>query len=277
MGFASLLSPAAPAQSTRHRLLVGAQLSASPLAVAGESAAGAPVQIAQLDTPHAAAERASKAPTSDAARRQALAALARELRCNAEQCRILRSRLMAQPATRRQVYTITSSVAGEGRTTSCLGLAMSFAELPARRVLIVEADTVCPQLERILRLPPGPGFADWLRGECSRPQATTAVAAGSFCVMRAGRGDENRLAEHIASPTMQQKMAELRADFDHIIIDTPPVSRAAEAGLIGRLSDHVLLLIRSGHTPRHTIDRTLRVLDGFGSRPHMAILTGASS
>lgn len=52
---------------------------------------------------------------------------------------------------------------------------------------------------------------------------------------------------------MQKKMAKLRSSFEHIVMNTPPVSRAAGAGLIGKLSNQILLLVRSGHhaAPHH--------------------------
>jgi len=237
-----------------------------------------PLRLVPAEAPaDARPSRVASFDAFDPANRAALEEVSRRLRCNAEQCRIIRARLMTESAGANQICTITSPAAGEGRTTTALGLAMSFAELPGRRVLAIEADPLSPRFGRLLDLPVAPGFADWLGGRCDLDDALIPAANGCFMVMTAGQGGENRLAEHLVSPAARSRFEELRERFDHVIIDTPPISRAAEPGLIGALSDQVLLLVRMGQTARPSIDRAMRVLDGFGARPTAAILTGARS
>ncbi|NLT68455.1 MAG: CpsD/CapB family tyrosine-protein kinase, partial [Acidobacteria bacterium] len=67
-------------------------------------------------------------------------------------------------------------------------------------------------------------------------------------------------AELLGSPRMKEALAQLEEEFDHIVIDSPPVLPVTDARIIGTLVDGVLLVVKGGETPKEAVQRTKRLL-----------------
>jgi tyrosine-protein kinase Etk/Wzc len=77
----------------------------------------------------------------------------------------------------------------------------------------------------------------------------------------------------LSSPQFPAILAQLRHQFDHVIIDTPPVLELADAGIVGAQSDDVLLVVRMNRTPRHMVDEAINLLNGYQAPVTGAVLT----
>ena len=188
-----------------------------------------------------------------------LVALTEPASLMSEEYRAIRTGIMARWEHRRNlVHTITSAAPQEGKTITSLNLGLSFAELRNRRTVVIEADLRLPQFTRLFNLPTGPGLVNVLQDEAELLDATVEV--GPLHLIAAGGRANDRAAQLLHSSRMVSLLEQLRQRYDHVIIDTPPVIELADAGILGAMSDELILIVRMGHTPRTLVDQAVRTL-----------------
>ncbi len=195
----------------------------------------------------------------------------------AEEYRAIRTSLLARWEHRRKlVHTITSATPQEGKTLTSLNLGLSFAELRNRRTVVIEADLRLPTFQKLLRTPDTPGLVGVLRGEATLDEVIQTVGGEHpLDVIAAGRRCSNESVQLLSGPRMTELLAALRKRYDHIIIDTPPVIELADAGIVGSMSDEVLLIIRMNRTPRPLVDQSIRTLTSYHAPVAGVIATDA--
>jgi polysaccharide biosynthesis transport protein len=170
-------------------------------------------------------------------------------------------RLTLASLTRREtngappaIVLVTSPGPGEGKTTVASNIAIARAETN-RRVLLLETDLRRPRLATIFGLATATGWGDLILQEGEfRPEALDSLISPTgvpqlFALGGGAIGPES-IHRVFNSPKVPLLLAALRRKFDMIVIDTPPVLYFPEARLMGRLSDGVILVIRSEYTDR---------------------------
>ena len=182
----------------------------------------------------------------------------------AEEYRSIRAGLLAKWShKRRLVHTVTSATPQEGKTFTCVNLGLIFGELTNRHTIVVEADLRMPQFKKLLALPDSPGLTGVLKGEASWAEAVVHVKDRNVSFLPAGeKGSRSGqdAAQLLAGPHTATLLAALRREYDHVIIDTPPVVDLADAGIIGAMSDDVLLIVRMNRTSRSMVEQSIRTL-----------------
>jgi capsular exopolysaccharide synthesis family protein len=169
-----------------------------------------------------------------------------------EQYRLLRAKLsLLQKQHGLKILLVTSSVPSEGKTFTACCLAGVFAQEPGKRVLLIDADLRRPRASRELGLLGGTevtGLSQILRGEAVPQEVMLSSNSLDFYLMPAGAVPADP-AELLSSPLLEQTIAPLKADFDWIVIDSPPVLALADASLLAPLSDAVIIVVRTDKTP----------------------------
>ena len=184
----------------------------------------------------------------------------------AEQYRAIRTGMLARWRQQRHlIHTITSATPQEGKTITTLNLGLSFAELRNRRTIVIEADLRIPQFANLLELEEGPGLVEVLDGQARWQDVVRTSAGGALHVIPAGRRANDKAIQLLSGSAAASLFKALRRDYDHVIIDTPPVVELADAGILGALSDDVLLIVRMNRTPRTLIDQAIRTLDSYNA------------
>lgn len=184
----------------------------------------------------------------------------------AEEYRSIRTGILARWQQKKHiVHLITSATPQEGKTITSLNLGLSFAELRARRTIVVEADLRLPQFATLLGLPQGPGIIDVLEGKADLQKVITRLPGSGLHVIAAGGRAAAQAMQLLSTGLMASVIRRLRADFDHVIIDTPPVVQLADAGILGALSDDVMLVVRLGKTPSTLVDQAVRTLSNYNA------------
>ncbi|HEY8524535.1 MAG TPA: polysaccharide biosynthesis tyrosine autokinase [Acidimicrobiales bacterium] len=173
-----------------------------------------------------------------------------------------------------QVVVVTSSVAGEGKTTTVTNLAAALVAA-RRRVLIVEADLRRPSLNGFFGAEGRPGLTDVLVGRIALDAALLPVVTG-LALMPSGQLPPNP-SELLGTEAMEELLDELRGRFDSVIIDTPPLLPVTDAAVLSAHSDGVLVVVRSGKTTRHQLLLAMRSLQAVGARVLGTVLNGAPS
>jgi capsular exopolysaccharide synthesis family protein len=184
----------------------------------------------------------------------------------AEEYRAIRTGLLARWEQRRHLtHTITSATPQEGKTLTSLNLGMSLAELHARRTIVVECDLRLPQFENLLKLTPSAGLVGVLTDDADLNRNIQIVGDTGLHVLAAGRPITHDAVQLLGSRKMAALIRFLRREYDHVIIDTPPVVELADAGIVGAISDEVLLVTRMNRTPRSLVEQAVRTLNGYNA------------
>jgi capsular exopolysaccharide synthesis family protein len=136
---------------------------------------------------------------------------------------------------------VTSAASGEGKTSLSSHLATSLARV-GYQTLLVDGDMRRPAVHRVFDLPQGPGLAEILRGELGLNAAIQASGIDGLAVMPAGRCDEASL-QALARESCQEVFRTLRAMYDYVIVDTPPILPVVDALLIGRSVDGAIFSV----------------------------------
>ncbi len=167
----------------------------------------------------------------------------------AEAFRLLRSNLyQSAPGAKIKVILVTSPSPGDGKTTLCTNLAKSLADY-GRKVLVIDADLHRGRLHGVLQLNQAPGLTEWLlSGERSPLQA---VPGERFSVLTSGVLPPNP-SELLNEAALGMVFASLRDEFDHLIVDGPPLPAVSDTMSLGQHADLILSIIRVGYTKRRS-------------------------
>jgi succinoglycan biosynthesis transport protein ExoP len=178
----------------------------------------------------------------------------------AESYRALRtSLLLSNLGAPPKVIMVTSALPQEGKTTTSINCAVVLAQKGVR-VLLIDADLRRPSIHKTLGMGPHSGLSNVLTGSATLEQAITRTAVlPNLFVMTAGTPPPNP-AELLASANMRDVLAQLREEYDHIVIDTPPSLSVTDAVVLSPRADAVVLVIRSGQTSKQALRRSRDLL-----------------
>ena len=185
----------------------------------------------------------------------------------AEAFRALRTALLlSQPARPPQVILVTSALPREGKTTVAGNLAVTLAQLGDKTVL-VDADLRKPGIGRLLNLGTGKhtGLSSYLAGVSSLDLITVPhPAVPNLAAIPTGPLPPNP-ADLLSSHRLTDAIAELRTKYKFIVLDSPPIMAATDAVILSVQVDGVLLVVRSGETPKEAFTRTCDLLTSVKS------------
>jgi capsular exopolysaccharide synthesis family protein len=178
----------------------------------------------------------------------------------AESYRALRtSLLLTFPGGPPKVILITSALPEEGKTTTSVNSAIVLAQ-KGTRVLLIDADLRRPSIHKTLGMGPKLGLSNVLTGTATLQQATIpSTILPELFILPAGTPPPNP-AELLASTKMKDILEELRKNYDHIVIDSPPTLSVTDAVVMSTGADAVVLVIRSGHTTKPALRRARDIL-----------------
>ncbi|MGA2077572.1 MAG: polysaccharide biosynthesis tyrosine autokinase [Terriglobia bacterium] len=172
----------------------------------------------------------------------------------AEAYRTLRACILEMdPTTMPKVILVTSATREEGKTTTSLNCAVALAQ-QGPRVLLVEADLRRPALKTRLNLSATHGLSSMLGGAPPTGLPVSIPSVPNLSVIPAGPESPSP-AEMIGSPSMTQLVEKWRAEYDFVVVDTPPVLSASETLVLSAHCDAVIVVVRSGVTTKHSIAR----------------------
>ncbi|MGA7752695.1 MAG: polysaccharide biosynthesis tyrosine autokinase [Candidatus Sulfotelmatobacter sp.] len=178
----------------------------------------------------------------------------------AESYRALRtSLLLSNLGAPPKVIIVTSALPQEGKTTTSINTAVVLAQKGVR-VLLIDADLRRPSIHKTLGMGPHSGLSNVLTGSTKLENAITSTKVlPNLFVLPAGTPPPNP-AELLASSNMRDVLAQLREQYDHIVIDTPPSLSVTDAVVLSPRADAVVLVIRSGQTTKQALRRSRDIL-----------------
>ena len=156
------------------------------------------------------------------------------------------------------VIGVTSSMRGEGKSTTSINLAYVFAE-KGSRVLLIDGDLRIPSIAKKLDIDSTPGLSDFLRGKGAKITDLRNYLIDNWYVLPSGDIPPNP-SELLGSNRMENVLKQLREIFDYIIIDLPPVNIVSDAVSIAGLISGMIVVIREEYTEKKELERCFRQL-----------------
>ncbi len=161
----------------------------------------------------------------------------------------------------QKTVLVTASVPGEGKTTLACNLGFAFAQV--KKTLLIEGDMRRPKVARSLKLDNHqPGLSEFVSGDIGIEQCVHPVGDSGLFVLQSGKIPLNPL-EMLSSQRFADAMESLKAIFEVIIIDSPPVELVSDAMVLSRFATGVLFVVKADHTPyplaKHSLVKLRRV------------------
>ncbi len=166
-----------------------------------------------------------------------------------------------------KTIVVSSAVPNEGKTTTTVNLAISFAQAE-QKVLLIDGDLRKPKIHNYFSIPNAPGLTNYLGDKVSSSNAKKvsllnvihATEYKNLFMLSAGTIPPNP-AELLGSEPMAEFIKEIGNDFDYIIIDTPPINVVSDALPLIREADGAVLVVRSNKTTHPEIQKAIASLE----------------
>lgn len=196
-----------------------------------------------------------------------------------EAFRALRTSLLLSQADRPpQVVLVTSPLPREGKTTGAVNIAVTLAQL-GDNTLLIDGDLRKPGVSRALNLADGKhaGLSSYLAGVSTLDLVTVPhPSISNLHVIPTGPIPPNP-ADLLSSHRLAEMIVELRKKYKFIVIDSPPIMAATDAVILSVVVDGVLLVVRSGSTPKEAFTRTRDLLVSVKCRMLGVVLNAVDS
>jgi polysaccharide biosynthesis transport protein len=226
-------------------------------------------------------------------RTKGIAMLDRDAAMHAEGYRKTRTNLEFANAERAaRSIVITSSVEGEGKTTTIVNLAAAFART-GRRVALVDLDLRKPQVHAFFGLDLSPGLTDILTSHSTVEAALHRIDVGSDKSLKYARNGDGPTAgslevltsgpiypdpdQLLASHALQALIATLTERFDLVLIDSPPMLPVSDVMTLSASVDALVLIVRAGRVKRQMLADVRGLLEASPATPLGLVLTAADS
>jgi capsular exopolysaccharide synthesis family protein len=178
----------------------------------------------------------------------------------AEEYRKMINRItLKNPHQQVKAILITSSVHGEGASSVCSQFALSLAKGNQEKVLLLDANLRSPMLHEFFGLERKGGFVEFMEGAASAGDVVKKTNFPGLFVITSGEpaGDYTCLLD---SPRLKEALAEWKRDYSYVLIDCSPILAYADAVVLSRLSDGVVLVVQAGKTRWEVIRRARETL-----------------
>lgn len=164
--------------------------------------------------------------------------------------------------TEDKVLLVTSTLQGEGKSTTIANLALSIAETD-KKVLLIDCDMRRPSIHKMFKISNIKGVSNYLINKAKLEDVIYPINE-SLSVLPSGTTPPNP-SELLGSNKMERFLDEMRKQYDYILLDAPPVIAVTDAQVLATLSSGVILVVESGEVPRDLAMRSKELLEKVGA------------
>lgn len=177
-----------------------------------------------------------------------------------EAYRALRTRIKFSKIDKEslKVILLTSSTSQEGKTTTSINLAGSFAQANFKTILI-DADLRKPRIHSIFKEQRYPGLTDYFFGQVTYKDIIRSTSINNLFYISAGTIPPNP-SEILGSTQMESFLEKLKNEYDYIIIDSPPLIAVTDSEVLTQLVDGTILVVSANSTEVELMDRSIEIL-----------------
>ena len=175
-------------------------------------------------------------------------------------------------STGARAIVVTSTLPEEAKSNVSVNLALTLAE-DGKNVALVDCDLRKPVLHKYLKAGHNvKGVSNIVSNQCKLEEALLRLEQLKITFLPAGTPPPNP-SELLGSARMQQMIQQLRATFDYVIFDAPPISMVTDAAVIGNQVDGALFVVRSSYAPAESVEAAVKKLKDTGVKVLGAVLT----
>lgn len=157
------------------------------------------------------------------------------------------------------VIGVTSSIRGEGKSTTSINLSYVLAE-KGYKVLLIDGDLRCPSIAKKMEIERKKGLTDFLMGEFGDLDCFRSSLLENWYVIPSGIIPPNP-SELLGSERMRALLTEFRKSFDYIVIDLPPVNPVSDAVAVADAITGMLVVIREDYINKKELSSCFRQLE----------------
>lgn len=193
-----------------------------------------------------------------------------------EQYKILRTNLsfLLTENGKCNVIGVTSSMRGEGKSTTAINLSYVIAE-SGKRVLLIDGDLRLPTIAKKMKIDNKVGLTNFLKGgETINMSSFSSSQGKDWYIVPSGDLPPNP-SELLGSVRMEKVLNQLKEMFDYIIIDLPPVNVVADALAISKYLDGMILVVRENYTAKKEFETCFRQLKISNVKVLGCVMNGA--
>ena len=173
-----------------------------------------------------------------------------------------------------RVIVVTSSVAGEGKSTTSGNLAIALAQ-SGNSVLLVDCDMRKPSIHKMFKISNAAGTAELLLRKKLFEEVANKYNE-NLTIITAGKIPPNP-SEMLASRAMTAFIKEMKKEFKYIILDTPPLQAVTDAQVLSTKADGVLLVVRAGSTKREMVFNSVDLIKKVQGKVIGTVLNGVEN
>lgn len=190
-----------------------------------------------------------------------------------EEYKTLRTNIMFSiPTEGCKVIGVTSAQSMDGKSITCLNLAITVAQTKAR-VLLIDGDLRVPKLARLLDMEAIPGISNVLVGLSTLKDSIQLTTYSGLHVLLSGDIPPNP-SELLGSDSMNSLIEELKTRYDYIFIDLPPINIVSDAVAVSKFLSGEIVVIRSGMSGRENVIRAISQLEFVDANILGVVLNG---
>lgn len=170
-----------------------------------------------------------------------------------------------------KVIVVTSSVPGEGKSTTSGNLALTLAE-GDKKVILIDCDLRKPSVHKSFALSNAAGLSDVIVDK----ESVTNVGYKynkNLTILTAGKIPPNP-AEMLGSKSMTSLLDALRKIFDYVVLDTPPVQAVTDAQILSAKADGTILVVRAEKTKKDSVHNSVGLLKKVNANIIGTVLNG---
>ncbi|WP_297633629.1 CpsD/CapB family tyrosine-protein kinase [uncultured Clostridium sp.] len=157
----------------------------------------------------------------------------------------------------------TSSIPGEGKSTTASNVALAFAQ-EEKKVILIDCDLRKSNVHKVFNISNRKGLTDALLSK-GHNEMFIVKHNEYLDILPAGVVPPNP-SEMLSSKAMENLLIELEGKYDVIIIDSPPVKAVTDAQILSRLVDGVVLVVRTGFAKKESVKETKKELEKVGGK-----------
>jgi len=193
----------------------------------------------------------------------------------AEAYRTLRTNIQFMSPDRPiKSLVVTSAGPSDGKSTTVINIAITFASL-GKKTLLIDADLRKPVQHKIFEFQRGPGLTQRLIDDLQDEDVIRQTEVPNLSLITCGDIPPNP-SELLASQRLKNFMERMKEKFDIILFDTPPVIAVTDATVLSQLTDALLLVVRAGSTDVRVLERSIELLKHVNANLIGAVLNGVN-
>ncbi len=169
-----------------------------------------------------------------------------------------------------KTLVVTSSISGEGKSTTSINLAVSMADAGAR-VILIDADLRRPSIADYTGVEGRAGLTSILIGRAELEDVTQPWRDTSLTILPSGPVPPNP-SELLGSPAMSELLTKLRSSYDVVLLDTPPLLPVTDAAILTKMVGGALVVVGADRLHRGQLQESLANLDTAGAHVYGVVV-----